>query len=64
MIWERRLSIWQALSGKAYGGIIGLAMTSTIDTKFLCPSFYPYDLRLELSAAVFNIVHGNLETRM
>ncbi|OWZ79285.1 alpha-1,6-mannosyltransferase [Cryptococcus neoformans Bt85] len=58
LIWERRLSVWQALSGGAYGGIIGLAMTSTIDTRFLSPSSYPCDWWPELSAAIFNIVHG------
>lgn len=36
-------------------------MTSTIDTRFLSPSSYPCDWWPELSAAIFNIVHGKFK---
>lgn len=58
LIWQRRLSVFQALSGGVYGGIIGIAMTSIIDVKFLSPNSYACDWWPELSSALFNIMHG------
>nr|KIR87996.1 alpha-1,6-mannosyltransferase [Cryptococcus tetragattii IND107] len=58
LIWQRRLSVFQALSGGVYGGIIGIAMTSVIDVKFLSPNSYACDWWPELSSALFNIMHG------
>ncbi|XAO26525.1 hypothetical protein I312_105362 [Cryptococcus bacillisporus CA1280] len=54
----KRLSVFQALSGGVYGGIIGIAMTSIIDVKFLSPNSYACDWWPELSSALFNIMHG------
>lgn len=45
MIWERRLSIWQALSGGAYGGIIGFSefFLFIIVVRFIYPTgTFPY----------------------